>query len=134
MYVAPESNVLFGLAAVAETSAPVVTTTQKPDVTTKPTTTATTPVTEKPTENNPSGGTAVTLYGDANVDGVVTMADAAAIYQALGNADKYGLSEQGAANADVNGAAGLTADDAITIQKVVANLIVITDLPLKSNK
>lgn len=28
MYVAPESNVLFGLAAVAETSAPVVTTTK----------------------------------------------------------------------------------------------------------
>ncbi len=92
---------------------------------------------DKPTEaptQAPTSGIPVSMYGDANCDNVVTMADAAAIYQALGNADKYGLSEQGAANADVNGAAGLTADDAITIQKVVANLIVITDLPLKSNK
>ena len=92
---------------------------------------------DKPTEaptQAPTAGIPASMYGDANCDDVVTMADAAAIYQALGNADKYGLSEQGAANADVNGAAGLTADDAITIQKVVANLIVITDLPLKSNK
>ncbi len=89
--------------------------------------------TEAPTQA-PTAGIPASKYGDANCDDVVTMADAAAIYQALGNADKYALSEQGAANADVNGSAGLTADDAITIQKVVANLIVITDLPLKSNK
>lgn len=90
--------------------------------------------TEAPAQPPSTNGVEASMYGDANCDDVVTMADAAAIYQALGNADKYGLSEQGAANADVNGAAGLTADDAITIQKVVANLIVITDLPLKSNK
>lgn len=90
--------------------------------------------TEAPAQPPSTNGIKASMYGDANCDDVVTMADAAAIYQALGNADKYGLSEQGAANADVNGAAGLTADDAITIQKVVANLIVITDLPLKSNK
>ncbi len=90
--------------------------------------------TEAPAQPPSTSGIEASMYGDANCDDVVTMADAAAIYQALGNADKYGLSEQGAANADVNGAAGLTADDAITIQKVVANLIVITDLPLKSNK
>lgn len=91
------------------------------------------PTAEAPTQA-PTAGIPASKYGDANCDGVVTMADAASVYQALGNPDKYGLSEQGAANADVNGSAGLTADDALTIQKVVANLIVITDLPLKSNK
>ena len=92
--------------------------------------------TEKPTDapsiNVPE--TPVSMYGDANCDNKVTMADAATIYQALGNADKYALSEQGAANADVNGVLGITADDALTIQKVSANLIVITDLPLKASK
>jgi hypothetical protein len=113
---------------VTKPVAPVVTTTQKPDVTTKPTTTATTPVTEKPTENTPSGGTAVTLYGDANVDGVVTMADAASIYQSLGNPDKYGLSEQGAANADCNKPGnGITAADALAVQKLTASII--SELP-----
>lgn len=113
---------------VTKPVAPVVTTTQKPDVTTKPTTTATTPVTEKPTENNTSGGTAVTLYGDANVDGVVTMADASSIYQSLGNPDKYALSKQGAANADCSKpGSGITAADALAVQKLTASII--SELP-----
>ncbi len=113
---------------VTKPVAPVVTTTQKPDITTKPTTTATTPVTEKPTENNPSGGTAVTLYGDANVDGVVTMADASSIYQSLGNPDKYALSKQGAANADCSKpGSGITATDALAVQKLTASII--SELP-----
>lgn len=92
---------------------------------------------DKPTEaptQAPTAGIPASMYGDANCDNKVTMADAATIYQALGNADKYALSEQGAANADVNGVLGITADDALTIQKVSANLIVITDLPLKASK
>ena len=51
------------------------------------------------------------------------MADAAAVYQHLGNFDKYALSEQGAANADVDGKAGITAADAIEIQKFTAKII-----------
>ena len=64
-----------------------------------------------------------TILGDANCDDAVSMADAAAIYQHLGNSDKYALSEQGEANSDVDGNEGLTAADAIAIQKFNAKLI-----------
>ncbi len=70
------------------------------------------------------GGTVgTTLKGDANCDGVVTIADAAAVFQMLGNKDKYSLSEVGSANADVVEPAGITAADAIEIQKLDAGLI-----------
>lgn len=128
----PDGTYADGLASNATTpSKPSVTTTKKPDVTTtKPSTTTTAaPVTEEPTESKPlGGGVAVTLYGDANVDGVVTMADAASIYQSLGNPDKYGLSEQGAANADCNKPGnGITAADALAVQKLTAKII--SELP-----
>lgn len=72
------------------------------------------PVTQPPADGN--------IYlGDTNCDGVVTLADAAAIFQFLGNQDKYALSERGAKNADVTGG-GITADDAIFIQKVTAGI------------
>ncbi len=67
--------------------------------------------------------TSVTLKGDANCDGDVTMADAAAIFQSIGNPDKYGLSETGAANADVVSPVGVTAADAVEIQKLTAGII-----------
>lgn len=63
------------------------------------------------------------LRGDANCDGKVTIADATAILQSLGNPDKYGLSEQGAANADVADPSGVTTEDALRIQKYDAGLI-----------
>ncbi|MBR5512554.1 MAG: hypothetical protein IKV85_01050 [Ruminococcus sp.] len=66
---------------------------------------------------------AASLKGDANCDGVVTIADAAAILQMIGNPDKYSLSEKGTANADVVEPAGITAADAIEIQKLDAGLI-----------
>lgn len=82
------------------------------------------PTTEPPTTTPPTTPTVEpTLYGDANNDGVVTIADAAAVLQHLGNNDKYALSEQGVANADVDGQEGLTAADAIDIQKFDAKLI-----------
>ena len=59
------------------------------------------------------------------------MADAAAVFQALGNSDKYALSTQGAKNADViDNGKGVTAADAIAIQAVSANLIKQTDFPM----
>lgn len=73
-----------------------------------------------------------TLWGDANCDGAVNIADATAIIQALGNKDKYALSPQGAVNADVDGSAGVTGLDAITIQQVEAKMIKQSDLPLKA--
>ncbi len=96
--------------------APVDTTTTEPVVTT------TVPPVDVP----------VSKYGDANNDGTVTIADATAILQAIGNADKYALSDQGAVNADVNGESGLTADDAIVIMKIDAKLLEESALPLAS--
>ena len=61
------------------------------------------------------------LNGDANCDSVATMADAAAILQAIGNPDKYSLSDLGAFNADFAND-GLTPDDAIAIQKKLAGI------------
>lgn len=63
------------------------------------------------------------LKGDANCDGQVNIADATAIIQALGNKDKYGLSEQGYENADVDGQEGVTGSDALEIQKLEAGMI-----------
>lgn len=85
--------------------------------TTNPTTEPTAPpTTAPPTEND-------ILYGDANCDGVVSIADAAAIFQCLANPDKYSLSMQGQKNADVDGKSGITASDALAIQKYDANQI-----------
>ncbi len=64
------------------------------------------------------------VYGDANCDGVVSIADSTSILQSLGNADLFALSEQGAVNADVfNRGDGVTAMDAISIQKYDAKLL-----------
>ncbi|MBR6580395.1 MAG: glycoside hydrolase family 9 protein [Ruminococcus sp.] len=111
--------------AVTTTTAPkpVTTTTT---VTTKPTTT-TPDVTDDITPSNPGGNTDI-IYGDANCDGKVTIADSTAILQSIGNPDKYGLSEQGTVNGDVDGNKGITAADAITIKQYDAKLI--SSLPL----
>ena len=61
------------------------------------------------------------LKGDANRDKITTIADAAAIMQAIANPDKYALSAQGEFNADSKGD-GLTVDDAVAIQKKLAGL------------
>ncbi|MBO7394636.1 MAG: leucine-rich repeat protein, partial [Ruminococcus sp.] len=70
----------------------------------------------------------VTLLGDANCDKKVTVADSVAILQSIANKDKYSLSEVGAANADCcDPGNGITAKDALTIQRLDAK--VITSLP-----
>jgi len=64
------------------------------------------------------------VLGDSNGDGIVELADAILIMQALANPDKYGkggsdphaFTDQGWYNADVNGELGITTDDALTIQ------------------
>ena len=71
-------------------------------------------------------------YGDANCDGNVSIADATAILQHLGNRDKYGLRAQGMLNADVDGQSGVTANDALVLQKLDAGLYKLTDLPLEN--
>lgn len=69
---------------------------------------------------NPSG---VTLKGDANCDGVVSIADSTSILQAMGNKDEFGLTPQGELNADVIEPAGITAADAVQIQLLDAKVI-----------
>ena len=70
------------------------------------------------------------LPGDVNTDGAVDIADATLILQYIGNSDRYPLTAQGEKNADVDGSAGITAMDSLTIQMVDAKLISISDLPL----
>ncbi|MBQ3138001.1 MAG: leucine-rich repeat domain-containing protein [Ruminococcus sp.] len=65
-----------------------------------------------------------TLLGDANCDEIVSLADAAAIFQSIGNYDKYALSEQGAVNADIyEPGSGITPLDAITIMQIEAGIL-----------
>lgn len=62
--------------------------------------------------------------GDANCDNLLSMADAASIYQSLGNPDKYSLSIAGRFNAECEGGNdGITASDALHIQKKLAKII-----------
>ncbi|MDE5765357.1 MAG: dockerin type I repeat-containing protein [Ruminococcus sp.] len=71
----------------------------------------------------------VTLAGDTNCDGEISVADATLLLQYIGNKDKYNLTENGKANADVDGVAGISAVDALTIQMYDAG--VVKELPVK---
>ncbi|MBR2284605.1 MAG: hypothetical protein IJ874_09365, partial [Ruminococcus sp.] len=71
------------------------------------------------------------LWGDANCDKKVNMADAVAVLQNLANSSKYPLSAQGEKNADCDEVIGLTGQDAITIQKIDAGEYKQSDFPLK---
>ena len=122
---------IFSLAACgkkAETPTPTqastetVAPTQAPTEPTKPAETPTEAPTAEPTEA-PTAADNI-IYGDANCDEAVTMADAAAIFQSLGNPDKYALSEQGRVNADCsNTGDGVTPADGLAVQKLTAGLI-----------
>jgi len=68
------------------------------------------------------------LYGDANCDNEVNMADAVFIMQSINNPDKYKLTANGENNADVfNRGDGITNKDALSIQKY--KLGIISSLP-----
>ena len=115
------------------------TTTETTTTTTETTTTTTTEETTTTTEETTTETTTTTtvtaadetLYGDANLDEKVSIADAVAILQHLGNKDKYGLKPQGLINADVcGGKDGVTAMDAYTIQRIDAGMLTENDLPI----
>ena len=65
--------------------------------------------------------TAVPVKGDANCSGAVEMSDAVLIMQTLANPSKYKLTDQGKANADMDGN-GITSGDALAIQKQLLNI------------
>lgn len=102
--------------------------------TTKPTTTNTTTTAVSITTTTTATVTSSkesTVWGDATNDGVLNIADAVLIMQALANSDEYKLSDVGAYNADVaNHGDGITSADALVIQQVVANIITADQLPL----
>ncbi|MDE6781390.1 MAG: DUF5620 domain-containing protein [Ruminococcus sp.] len=109
------------------------TTTSKP-TTSKSTTTATTTGTTTTTTTQPAKPS-VTLWGDANVDKKVSIADAVLIMQSLSNPDEYKLSEQGIVNADVvDNGEGVAPSDALAIQAVDLQLIEQSELPITSEK
>lgn len=101
----------------------------EPDGTTPDLSQPTTKPTTQPTTSPTTGGENKTLYGDANCDGEVNIADSTAIIQSLANKDKYGLSEQGAINADIDGSEGVTGSDALIIMQLEAGFI--TEIPIK---
>lgn len=82
-------------------------------------------------ENTNSTNGGKLIYGDANCDEKVTIADAVLIMQSISNPDSYKISERGIMNADVyNRGDGITSADALAIQEVEAHTITLNDLPL----
>lgn len=64
------------------------------------------------------------IYGDANADGVVDIADIAIVKCYLINSEKYSMTSKGLKNADVQGNEnGINVNDAIAIQKYVLGMI-----------
>ena len=93
------------------------------------TTTTTTIVTVSSSSSTSASPSASVLYGDANTDKKVTVADAVAILQFIANGDKYKLTDEGRKNADCyNPGDGVTAKDALAIQMLDAHNI--DNLPL----
>ncbi|MDE6798005.1 MAG: endo-1,4-beta-xylanase [Ruminococcus sp.] len=81
---------------------------------------------------NPAEEKGDTMYGDANEDGEVTLADAVLIMQSLANPDIYTLTEKGRLNADVVGNGdGISSNDALAIQMTGISLLKLEDLPLE---
>ena len=65
------------------------------------------------------------VYGDANVDGDVNMADSVLIMQSVSSPDSFSLTENGKKNADVTGGGdGVTNKDALAIQNYMIGLTV----------
>ena len=103
---------------------------------TKPVQTPTDTPTEPTTASTPTptGSGDVTLWGDANEDNKVNVADAVAVLQYICNQTKYALTDQGKTNADVvDHGQGITGDDAMAIQKIDASLIKQSDCPVSSS-
>ncbi|HRU97264.1 MAG TPA: glycoside hydrolase family 9 protein [Ruminococcus sp.] len=112
----------------AATQAPVTT---KPVVTTTKAVVTQPPVTQPPATQPQQNQVKATVYGDANLDGDVTLADALAILQYIANSRKYDLNDQAIANADCCGNGdGITANDALVIQQIDAGRINKNNLPV----
>ncbi len=118
-----EKVVLHGVGGSSTTTSKTTTTTR---TTTSKTTTTSRTTTSKTTTSTTSTKPPVNNReaGDSNCDGTVNLADAILIMQYKSNPNKYKLSTQGAANADVVGNGdGVTNLDALEIQKYRLGLV-----------
>ena len=99
--------------------------------TVKPTaTTATAKPTETTSTTTVTSSDSDIVYGDANLDGSVDIADAVAIASYVGDSKQNALKAQGLINADVHGDRnGVNANDALAIQQYLAGII--TAIPVK---
>ena len=108
------------------------------DIKTTTTTTTTTSKTTSSSTTTDSTTVSNIMYGDSNCDGKIDISDAVMILQAIANPDKYGvggtdptcMTAQGEKNADCSNVGdGVTAKDALAVQRYVVELI--TVLPEK---
>lgn len=110
-------------------AATMTTTTTTTTTTSTTTTTTTTTTTSTTTESGTTSATttvpgAVTIWGDANSDNEVNLADAVLIMQSLANPSKYKISAQGQLNGDVSdNGDGITNKDALKIQQFTLGII-----------
>ena len=105
------------------TTAPKVTTTTKPKTTT--TTSKTTTTAQKETSSSQN----VSMYGDANCDKKVDISDVVLLKSWLLNSERYSVSKQGLANADVqNVGNGVNNNDIVAIQQFSLKLV--SELPV----
>lgn len=98
-----------------------------------PAETTTAPVTTAPTTTEAVSKPTGFKCGDANLDGVVDIADATAIIQHIGNEGRYGLPDDAIKVADTNADGAITGADALIIQHIEAGTYKAEDLPIKAS-
>lgn len=69
-----------------------------------------------------SGTTGTGMRGDVNEDGRVTVSDAIMLARTVAEDPDAGITEQGKVNGDLDGVAGLSANDTIALLKMIAGL------------
>lgn len=98
-----------------------------------PAETTTAPVTTAPTTTEAVSKPTEFKCGDANLDGIVDIADATAIIQHIGNEGRYGLPDDAMKVADTNADGAITGADALIIQHIEAGTYKAEDLPIKAS-
>lgn len=74
--------------------------------------------------NPPRNGlNALAVAGDLNLDCAVNVKDAVLLARLAGNGEDVAITDQGMANADVDGAEGVSVDDLTKLLQAIANLI-----------
>lgn len=126
-----------GAPATTETTVTTTTATESTTVSTETTTTVTTTETTTVTSDSTESTTTTTTVsteestapvpagkpGDANCDGEVNVKDAVLLARLAGNEADVVITDEGMANADVDGVKGISVDDLTKLLQAIANLI-----------